>query len=197
MHGKCWVWTAARDPQTGYGKFGQGHDIGGQRQVSAHRASFLLNRGPIADGMNVCHACDNRICVRPEHLFVGTQQDNMDDMRSKDRKPIGSRSPLALLTEAEVLEMRVRRSSGESLAALSSYYGVAEGTVWDIVIGGRWAHVGGPLDVRRKVKLTEADVIDIRSLRAFGATAADLARAWGIAHGAVNKIVSRQRWAHV
>lgn len=87
--GDCWVWTAAvvgsRNPKYkrigGYGAFG----VGGKVR-RAHRVSWELANGPIPDGALVCHSCDNRSCVRPSHLFIGDQSDNVHDMDAKGRR---------------------------------------------------------------------------------------------------------------
>lgn len=77
--GPCWLWTAFVKAN-GYGQFGIGKAKGG---AHAHRFSFELHVGPIPDGLCVLHRCDVRHCVRPEHLFLGTQKDNAND---RDRK---------------------------------------------------------------------------------------------------------------
>ena len=82
--GDCWLWTKAVDSR-GYGRFGlKGANAGGW--VLAHRYAFQLTRGPIPDGMHVCHTCDVRNCVNPDHLFLGTALDNMRDMIAKGRQ---------------------------------------------------------------------------------------------------------------
>lgn len=76
----CWEWQASKLPD-GYGSFG----VRSRVVDKAHRVSWVLKNGPIPDGMSVCHRCDNPPCVNPDHLFLGTQQDNMKDMVSKGR----------------------------------------------------------------------------------------------------------------
>lgn len=80
----CWEWTAARFPK-GYGKFA----IGSRNIEGAHRMAWLLTSGPIPEGLFVCHRCDNRICCRPNHLFLGTPGDNVRDMLAKGRRLLG------------------------------------------------------------------------------------------------------------
>lgn len=75
----CWLWTGAKAPR-GYGSF---YYLEGP--LLAHRVSYLIYRGEIPEGMFVCHKCDVRCCVNPDHLFLGTNQDNMDDMVRKGR----------------------------------------------------------------------------------------------------------------
>lgn len=76
----CWEWTGSRRPK-GYGVFA----VNGARRESAHRVAYALFIGPISAGFFVCHRCDNPRCVRPDHLFLGTQADNMRDMHAKGR----------------------------------------------------------------------------------------------------------------
>lgn len=77
----CWVWTGGTTgPPPKYGCF-----FDGKKYVRAHRYAYEQAFGPIPDGLFVCHHCDNRLCVRPDHLFVGTQSDNIRDMWSKGR----------------------------------------------------------------------------------------------------------------
>lgn len=76
----CWLWTASLDKK-GYGKA----TVNGGGWKLAHRVAWELYRGEIPDGLCACHACDTPACVNPEHLFIGTQQDNVDDMARKGR----------------------------------------------------------------------------------------------------------------
>jgi hypothetical protein len=139
----CWLWTAYRN-EDGYGKIGwNGH------AQSAHRISYLLTYGEIPDGLQVLHNCpegDNPACVNPRHLWLGTHQDNMDDMARKGRRKStsqpGEKHGRHKLTEQQVLEIRQRYAlGGISQRALGELYGVAQWTVGLIVNHKHWRHV--------------------------------------------------------
>ena len=132
----CWVWLG-RPMKQGYGRL----RVAGYT-IKAHRFSYELANGPIPDGLLVCHSCDNRSCVRPDHLFVGTNDDNMADMARKGRSAQGERNTKARLEAGDVRSIRLRVKAGEKQARLAIEYGVARGTINHIVAGRTWGHVG-------------------------------------------------------
>jgi len=132
----CWEWTACIFTGVGYGCFAlMGKNVG------AHRVSWLLERDQIPEGMCVLHTCDNRLCVRPSHLFLGTNDENMADMARKRRAAHGSRSNKAKFCEAVAKLICSRRDAGERVRALAAEYGVSEVTVRDIHKGRTWKHL--------------------------------------------------------
>ena len=133
--GACWEW-AGPVGSTGYGKISQN-----QQTLSAHRVSYELNIGPIPIGMLVCHHCDNRKCVRPSHLFVGTFQENMDDMKAKGRQKNPhpcDKHPHAKLTVREVQDIRRRISDGERTKDITELYGVEYTAIHNIRHKNTW-----------------------------------------------------------
>jgi hypothetical protein len=132
----CREWTGSL-ATAGYGRV----NLGGRRRILAHRLSYELHVGPVPAGLFVRHHCDNRSCVNPAHLFLGTNQDNMDDMWAKGRgpDPRGERNGRAKVTAVQVAAIRARRAAGESSAALAAEFGVTRSAVWQIVRGRSWA----------------------------------------------------------
>lgn len=134
--GMCWVWTGCKQSQ-GYGQ------IRIKRKCElAHRVSWELTNGRIADNTQVLHKCDNPACVRPDHLFLGSQQDNVDDMVAKGRNKNGaafeSRNS-AKLTPGQVLWVRSLESPNRS--DLSKLLGVTTTTVCDIINRKTWRDI--------------------------------------------------------
>lgn len=130
----CWLWTGAKR-SNGYGSF-VWHE-GDQRVNSrSHRYSWKLHYGEIPEGMYVCHHCDTPACVRPDHLFLGTNQDNMDDMMAKGRRGTARLSPDL------VRQIRNEARNGAIHRAIARRFRVARSTVSQICRGETWRHVG-------------------------------------------------------
>ena len=135
--GECWLWTTAVT-RAGYGKFGPHPG----EAVHAHRFVWILTYGAIPDGLLVCHHCDNRLCVRPDHLFLGTSADNNQDCAAKGRNIMQThpeRASQQKLTDEQVREIRQLYASGEmSQYALARRYGVTQANISCIVHYKSW-----------------------------------------------------------
>jgi hypothetical protein len=133
----CWIWMGALSG-SGYGHIRVGRSCEGH--IRAHRYSYILHRGEIADGMSVLHICDNRRCVNPYHLFLGTNVDNMRDKVNKGRQARGSDIGISRLTESEVLCIRREYETGEyTYKRLGQKFGVSLVTINKIVLRRMWA----------------------------------------------------------
>ena len=139
----CWLWTAFKD-KDGYGSFTDEN----RHSMRAHRASWIIHNGAIPIGMCVCHKCDNPPCVRPDHLFLGTRQDNTIDMVNKGRhggggKGVsrGSRNGCAKLNEQQVLKIRELLDKGEKTDIIAARFGVYWLTIHNIKHRKTWKHL--------------------------------------------------------
>lgn len=108
------------------------------KKLKAHRLAYITWVGEIGSGMSVCHRCDNRLCINPRHLFLGTNADNTADRNQKGRQAKGASSGRAKLTEADVLYIR---SSSESYAALAARFNVGQTAISNIKARRSWSHV--------------------------------------------------------
>lgn len=163
--GQCWLWTGGRYT-SGYGIFGLGARGAGTK--GAHVVAWeLANSQTVPNGLWVLHKCDNKLCVRPTHLFTGTPSDNEQDMIQKgraawqtdptfsyqrrgdthwmrsqpERVPRGEARSQAKLTDQGVREIRLRCAAGESKASLARTFNVSEGLIRSVVFRRCWKHV--------------------------------------------------------
>lgn len=136
--GECRNWQGAIGSRIGYGKV----RLAGVT-MDAHRAAWVAAHGEISDGLVVMHSCDNRRCIRLEHLSLGTQQDNMRDASKKGRLPQafpkGHRAASTKLTDVQVQEIRDRLAQGVRGAHLAEEFGVVAQTISKIKHGQNWA----------------------------------------------------------
>jgi hypothetical protein len=141
---ECWEWTGYT--QKGYGAIGLGHK--GAGMARAHRVSWELANGPIPDGLLVCHRCDNRRCVNPAHLFLGTNDDNMRDMAEKGRahgpgaRVAGEKNGSARLSAEQVRALRKACATGKlTQHEIAAAYGVSPSLISAIVRREAWTHL--------------------------------------------------------
>jgi hypothetical protein len=130
---ECWKWIGAFNHST-YGIL-----CWSNKRVFAHRASWIVHNGDIPNGMLVCHKCDNPACVNPNHLFLGTQLENMMDAKNKDRCIRGERGRHTL-TEDQVKQIRVLASTKEhTQIEIGEIFGISRVHVWYLVNRKSWA----------------------------------------------------------
>jgi len=133
---ECWIWKGGKNP---YGKA----SVNG-KHMGAHRLSYQLFKGIIPIGMQVLHRCDNKPCVNPDHLFLGTAKDNLEDAISKNRlnvhqsKNEGEKNGRRKITEDDV---RSIRQSSESTTVLAKKYGLERHQIRLVQRRVRWSHI--------------------------------------------------------
>jgi len=149
----CWIWTACKS-RNGYGNWGlNGKNFG------THRASWMIHNGEIPNGFYVLHKCDVPLCVNPSHLFLGTQRQNIADMKNKGRgnwasgknqglhknpqlAARGSKSGRSVLVESQVIEIRNLHKAGNiSQIELAKKFNCGKSTVGAIILRQTWAHI--------------------------------------------------------
>ncbi len=168
----CWQWTGGCNSH-GYGSIRDG----ARGVMGAHKVAWELERGPVPDGLQVCHHCDNRRCVRVSHMFLGTIQDNMADRNAKGRQARGW----------SIAQHRIGRPlSDEARAKISA------------------AHLGRPHAeehrrnlaeaTRRNAKLTWEKAEAIRSAKAAGSSLSVLASKYGVSVKTIHAVVQGLIW---
>lgn len=148
-HTGCWEWIGSVKGKSKLRQYGSlivgSRTDGSRRTISAHRYSYSIFKGDIPKGLFVCHKCDNPRCVNPEHLFLGTRQDNVDDREDKGRNNhvVGEEVPTSKLTESQVMEIRSKyQKGGYTHRQLANEYGLKNHTsIGDILRGKIWKHL--------------------------------------------------------
>jgi len=135
--GQCWVWIGAKRPG-GYGTFMAG------KAMSVHRFSYQHHIGPIPEGHDVMHKCDNRACINPAHLTTGTRKQNMEDCKEKGRTSKGEHHSRQGLKESTVLEIRRLHRQGVKSIEIMKMFQLGKSCVSKIVLNQRWTHVKEP-----------------------------------------------------
>lgn len=140
---ECWPWKGGVGGNAGHGQVREGG--ASPSKLGAHRVAWELAHGEVPRGLRVLHKCDKPPCCNPNHLFLGTQQDNVDDREAKGRggqaKRRGERNGRAKLTEADVRRIRAEHEDRRSINWLARAFGVTKTTVRGIVRRATWRHV--------------------------------------------------------
>ncbi len=128
----CWLWAGVQENSKN--RYGSAFLNG--RRIGANRFAYEAFNGPIPPSMSVCHRCDNTRCVNPDHLFLGSHQDNMADRNRKGRA-----APKSKINAAMVQEIRSLRKDGLCLKEIASQFGITVSSASKICSGHRWRHV--------------------------------------------------------
>lgn len=176
---QCWIFRGVKR-STGYGQI----EIAGKNRL-AHRVAWELAIGPIPRGMHVCHRCDNRPCVNPNHLFLGTHADNMADMVAKGRQASGDRNFARMHSD--------RMPRGDRHGSRLHRESRPRGDQHPSRTHPECLKRGSSLP---QAKLTESDVPAMRELRAAGLTYEEIGRRFGVTRTAASYAVRGVWWKH-
>lgn len=133
----CWDWKGAKT-SNGYVRMDYARK---EPRISVHKYSWMIHNGDVPEGMLVLHRCDNRRCSNPDHLFLGTQADNMSDMKSKCRSASGERNVNAKFDKKKIKEIRKLLEMGVRVSRISKDFNVHITSIYRIKHGKTWKHV--------------------------------------------------------
>lgn len=195
----CWAWSGSVTDD-GYGQI----EVSWRKptRVLAHRLSWELHLGQIPAGLFVLHKCDNPPCTNPDHLFLGTHEDNMADREAKGRSPRGEDTHNAVLTDEIVREIMALRSTGLTGLSIRTRLGLGRGPVDSVIRGRSWVHVTGgrlprPPKLRRTCRVSLEQIDAMRAEYRPGkngptvepGSLTDLSRRYGISVSHVARLV--------
>lgn len=200
----CWEWQGGL-LLNGYGQFGVSR-YESKRTNHAHRFAWEVhNAEPIPKGMVIRHACDNRRCVNPAHLLVGTQKDNMADCMQRGRVAKGERNSQAKLTQNQVRQIRrLCNECGWKYVDLAAKFDVSINAIYRIVQGTTWSDDSVSRTDRTRrgsrrhmAKLNEELVQKCRSLHRQGHSIRSIARMHAVGYQTMQKAIRGYTWKHV
>lgn len=200
INGECWEWSSAID-RDGYGRFSA--ELHGVSYQKAHRYSWALHNGKqVPDGMSVCHSCDNRKCVNPAHLWIGTNEENMLDKiaKGRHRNLRGEDHPDSILTEIQVLSIL---ADARPHTVLAQEYGVHAQTISSIKTRKSWAHLDvenvakAPRVSHRKGKSDKLNDGIVREILRGDVPGSEWAERLGVSRQLITNIRKRRVWKHV
>lgn len=135
---ECWLWKGSK--ARGYGRISLSDR--GRGAAQAHRISWEIHYGSIPDGLYVCHKCDVRACVNPNHLFLGTPKDNQQDMVRKGRCAMGETHPQTKFKKDDIIKIRKLYATGKfTQREIARRFEVKRPAISRILSGKRWGHV--------------------------------------------------------
>jgi HNH endonuclease len=135
----CWLWKCGKN-QDGHGILFWKFENDRCYNVSPHRLSYEIHFGPIPDGLQVRHACNNPACVNPKHLLLGTHDDNMRDKAAAGTVK-GEKNPACKITAADVRAIRKMHAKGSGIKALERRFNVKKSQIHNIVTRKSWGHI--------------------------------------------------------
>lgn len=140
----CWIWKGGKNSR-GYGSI----NIGNRKTAQVHRIAFKLWKGELPDDLFVCHHCDEPLCINPDHLFLGTNQDNIDDKMFKGRAytgvHLGEKNESSILTDEKVKEIKkLLLQKKKYQSEIAKQFKVSKQCITDIKLEHRWKHIPWP-----------------------------------------------------
>lgn len=200
----CWEWDGPTDP---YGKLWIKTD-----NIGAHRISYFLHYDQDPEELSVLHKCDNPKCVNPAHLFLGTMQDNTQDMvtkdrhykknftdfwdKNKDKRPKWEENPAAELTNEQVIEIKKKWNlGGVTQRELATQYDTTQVTISFIINEKQWIGIGEAITRKddSRYKITLDDIAVIKRLKEQGKSCVEISKIYGVHSSAISRIISGKR----